>query len=289
MMIAAHNPLIRIDRTRNFHDYVVQCLDIPVRLHFEVDLRRPGTHVIGHWQRASPTLRNYVAFQRAQQGLRVPVGNRQHRNLRQRSHAFQLQALGVFRGADPRCERIARVNRQVHHAATLCPLARPPRSPRKNVPFEVAVFVRIGIDDAAHRSMLGRDLRLDSTPGMEVARNHNRALHRYSHALKLLIVFGDTVVHVHKRRRDIAICRIGVVDGKLLGLLVRCGINLYSRLLQLGNELFRLYEFDHSFFRSREEDFESFYFCIETPFFEFRKNPLCIVLVVRRPNMVRPR
>jgi hypothetical protein len=60
--------------------------------------------------------------------------------------------------------------------------------------------VRIGIDEAAYRAVLGSDFRLDPSPRVIVASDDDFAFHGNAHALKLLVVFRNTVVDVDKRR-----------------------------------------------------------------------------------------
>ena len=71
----------------------------------------------------------------------------------------------------------------------------------KHVAVAVAVVARIGVDQAADRAVLGRDLRLDAAPRLAVARDDDRAFHRDAVALELLVVLGPAVVHVDERRR----------------------------------------------------------------------------------------
>ena len=118
--------------------------------------------------------------------------------------------------------------------------------------------MRIGIDEAADRAVLGRDLGLDAAPGIAVARDDDRALDRDAHALELLVVVRDAVVDVDQRRGDVAVDRVGVVGGQLLGLLVGGGIDGQRRLLQLGGELRGLDQFDDALFRRGKEDVEGF-------------------------------
>ena len=99
----------------------------------------------------------------------------------------QRQPLGILGGPDSGRQRIAGIFR-VHHAAALHAFFRTIRAGGKILPFEVAVLPRVGVDDATHGAMLGCDLRLDTSPSAAVTRDHDRALHRNSQPLELLVV-----------------------------------------------------------------------------------------------------
>ena len=118
--------------------------------------------------------------------------------------------------------------------------------------------------------MLGGDFGLDAAPRIAVARDDDGALHGDAHALELLVVFRNAVVHVDERRGDVAVDGVRVVGGQLLGLLIRSGILRERRLLQLGGE-FRcgLDEFDDALFRRGKEDVEMFDVRVEAPLLKF--------------------
>src|SRR5581483_4215510 len=91
MMIAAHDPFVRIGASGNSHDDVVEPLDIPVRLNPQMNLSWTRLYVIGDGQSAAPTFRGKRSLQRSQKWLRVAVGNRQNGNLGQGLRIFQLE------------------------------------------------------------------------------------------------------------------------------------------------------------------------------------------------------
>ena len=72
-MISAHDPLVGIGGAGDFYDDVVERLDVPVGLHFEVDLRRAGADVISLGQRTAPGFGNDFSLERRQQRLRICV------------------------------------------------------------------------------------------------------------------------------------------------------------------------------------------------------------------------
>ncbi len=79
VMIAAHHPLVGMGGAGDFYDDVVERLDVPVGLHFEVDFRRPWSHVISLGQGTAPGVGDHFSLERGQQRLRVGVGNGQAR------------------------------------------------------------------------------------------------------------------------------------------------------------------------------------------------------------------
>src|SRR5271157_5056412 len=167
---------------------------------------------ISDGQSAAPIVRSRRPGNGCQQRLRVTVGNRQHGNLRDRLCFRQRQPLRVLRGTDSRREWVAGIL-SVHHAAALNTFFGAIRTGGKLLALEVTVVSRIGVNDATHGSMFGRDFGLDASPATPVARNHDCALYRNAQPLELLVVVTHTVVYVNQRAGDVSIGRIGVVGG----------------------------------------------------------------------------
>ena len=224
VMIAAQHPIAASIRAGQRGDDVVERLDVPVGSNFEVHLGGPGPDVISDGQRAAPTLRSDRTMQRREQRKRVGIGNRKHGNFCDRLRFFDGEPLGVRGRSHTRRQRIAGIV-GVHHAAALHALSRPPASVRIIVAVEITVAFRVGINDAAHRSVLAGDFGLDAAPARSVAGNHDRALDRNSQAIELLVVFAIAVVHVHQRSGHVSIDGIGVVGRKLLSGLAARGID----------------------------------------------------------------
>ena len=289
MMIAANHPLVRIFGAGNAHDHVIQLVLVPVEFQTHMHLRGTRTDVIRNRQSAAPVLRRDRPFQRSQQRLRVAVRHGKHRNFGKRFRFAQRQPLRAGNRADARRERIAGIQRHIHHAPALRAVPRAIGTVREHVALKVTVIAWIGIDDAGHRAMLGRDLRLDAAPGLPVARDHDGSADRDAHPRELFVVGGDAVVDVHQRRSRFAVDRVGVINRKLLALLIGGGVDRDGRLLQLGGELGRLDHFHQALFGSRKEHVEILNVRIQAPAFELRQEPLGIVLIVRRPDMMRPR
>src|SRR5262249_5620055 len=133
-------------------------------------------------------------------------------------------------------QRIARVKRHIGNAAALCTVFRAPRPFRKNFAFDISVFVRIGINQAADGTVLGGDFGLDAAPRVIIARDDDRALHRDAHAIELLVIFGHAVVDVDEWRGDVTVFGVDVVCRQLLAGLIRSRVLFDYRLLQLGDE-----------------------------------------------------
>ena len=131
--------------------------------------------MIGLGQGTAPGVGNDFSLQSGQQRLGVGIGNGQHGNFGEGLCVFQVETLGVFRGADAGRERIARINRHIHHAAALHAVARTPRAVGENVALRVAVIGGIGVDEASEGAVFGRYFGLDAAPGISVARNHDCA------------------------------------------------------------------------------------------------------------------
>ena len=139
-------------------------------------------------ERAAPWFRNYRAGQGGEQGLRIRVGERKCGDFREYFHVAQGQSLCVFRRAHAWSERIARIERHIHHAAPLHAVFRAPRAVRKSVSVEVAIVARIGINEASHRAVFRCNLGFDPTPARPVAGNHNGVFYGDSKTIQLFVV-----------------------------------------------------------------------------------------------------
>ena len=179
-----------------------------------------GPHMVSERKRAAPTRRRHRSFERGQQRLGVAVGNGQHRNLRDGLGLAQRQPHGFRCGAHARGQWVARINRHVHHTAALYAVARTPGALRKNLTREIAVLMRIRVNDAAYSAMFGGHFWLDAAPGCAIACNHDCAFHGNPKPFELLVVIRNAVVDIDQRRGDVAIHGIGVICGKLFALLV---------------------------------------------------------------------
>ena len=252
MMVPANHPLIRKFRTANSSDHVVKPFDVPIRSHLQMHFRRSRSDVIRNRQSAPPGSRRNRSRHRFQQRLRVRVRNRQHRNFRQSLRVFDRHAFRIGSRADSRRQRISHEHRTILHAPPLHSILRPPRALRKRLPTRISVIVRIGINNAANRSMLSGNEWLDPAPRMAISRDYDRALHRDSPPLQFLVIFRHAVIHIHQRSSHVSVNRVRVVRWQLFVLLVRRRIFRQSRLLHVGLEIRRtLYQFNQSLFRRR--------------------------------------
>ena len=74
---------------------------------------------------------------------------------------------------------------------------------------------------------------------------------------ELFVIGGDAIVDENERARNVAIDGVGVVGGKLFGLLIGCGIGGKRRLLELGFEGRRCDELDDALDWSGKENVEA--------------------------------
>ena len=176
-MRADDDPFVRRHRAGNPADDVDQAALRVVHLQLHVDLRRPGTDVVGDRQRAAPRLRRDRPVQPLEQLDAVAIRHRLHRNRRERLDLVHRHPLDARLRRPAGRRRIAGIARHVHHAAALNHAPAAERTVGIHVALEVAVLVRIRVDEAGDRAVLGRDLRLDAAPAAAVAREHDLALH----------------------------------------------------------------------------------------------------------------
>src|SRR5207302_10067035 len=116
----------------------------------------------------------------------------------------------------------------------------------KNVVAGIAIVVWLGVDQAANRSVFGCNFGFHSAPGVVILRNDDRTFYRDAQAVELLVILGQAVVHKDQRRCNVAISRIRVVGGELLGLLVGGWIDGDGRFFQLGRESRGRDHFEHA-------------------------------------------
>ena len=289
VMIAANHPLIRRRAPRDARDHVAQRLLAPVGFDPQVHARRPGTDVIGDAEAAPPFLRSDGTFKSGEKGLRVTVRNRQDRDFGERACLRQRQSPRVLRRSDARRQWIAGIHFHLHDAAALHAIAGAPRTLRVRVALHKSIVFWIGVNDAPDSPVLSRDLGLDAAPGPEVAGDHDRPLDRDAQPIELLVVRRHAVVHVHERRGDIAVDRIGVVGRELLALLCGGRIAGNGRFLELGHESRWRDQLDDPIDRSREQHIKCLDVRIEPEALELRENPLGVVLIVRGADVMRSR
>ena len=142
-----------------------------------MDARRTSAKAIGDRQGPAPSWWSNRTAHGGEQGLRVTIRNGQHGNLGDRGSIFDRQALRVGGGADTRRKRIAGIKGHVCDAAALHALSGTVSALRKNGALGVSVVMRIGIDQAADRAVLGGNLGLDAAPGTAITGDHDCALY----------------------------------------------------------------------------------------------------------------
>src|SRR5439155_3230058 len=119
MMVSAHYPLIGIHRARNSDHDIVKSFDIPVRLHFQMDLSGARSYVIREGQATAPGLGPYRSLQSFKQILCVSVGSRKNRDASEGLHMLQSQTLCVLRSSYVRGGRSVGMNGDSLYAAAL--------------------------------------------------------------------------------------------------------------------------------------------------------------------------
>ena len=190
------------------------------------------------------------AAHRLEQRLGVAPGDRHHRDLEDGLRLGDRQLLAAGLGAPAGRERIAGVDRHVHHAAALHAVLRAVRSDREHVALVEAVVLRIRIDQAADGAVLPRHLGLDAAPAAAVAGQHDLPLHADAGLLELLVVGRHAEVHVDDLAGDLAVGGIGVV-GRRLVLVERIGILRDRRLLDQHGPAGRLHHLEPALARPR--------------------------------------
>ena len=117
VMVTVNNPLLGIVSPVDARDHVVEGPHLPVERQLEVHFRWSRADMVGQWQCASPRLWHDGAVQVLQDWLRVVVGDGQNRYFQKRLRFSALEPSRARLGGPPWCERIAGMDRHVHHAA----------------------------------------------------------------------------------------------------------------------------------------------------------------------------
>ena len=176
------------------------------------------------------------------------------------------------------------MHRHVHDAAALRAQLGPVRAVRIDVPREVAVVSRIGIDQAADGAVLVGDLRLDAAPAGAVAREHDLALHADAELFQPLEIRGHAVIHVHDLTGDITVTRVGVVERRLIA-----GVRVLGqhRFFDLERVPHRRDQLHAGLERPRHHRFELFDAGVEAERLELRQRPVGHLLRRRLAGDVR--
>ena len=122
-----------------------------------------------------------------------------------------FEAFRVGGGGPARRQRIASIEWRVLDRTALNAAVVLVRAFRVHLASDIAVVAGIGVDEAPDGAALGRESRLDGAKGVAVSDDHNLARDVDAVALKLLVVFPQTIVDIYELVRDIAVRRKGVV------------------------------------------------------------------------------
>ena len=287
VVVAADHPLVGPHGAGNVRDDVAHGHHVPVERELDVHGRRARADAVRDRQRSAPRLRRNRTLECGEKRPRVRVRDREHRDLRDRLRVLPVEALRIGGRADAGRQRVAGVQRHVCHAAALHALLRTERALRVDLALEVAVVPGVRINDAGERAPLRRDLRLDAAPAASVARDHDPAAHVDAELIEGLVVVGVSVVDVDEGRGRLAVDREGVVGRQLLRGLGGRRVAGNRRLGERGAELRRRDQLEHSLLRSREEHVERLDARVESPRAEALEDPLRVLRVLGRAEMVR--
>src|ERR1017187_2272025 len=289
VVVSAQNPLVRKLRALQHREDVAHRLHPPVERELQVSLRGTGPEVIREGQRAAPRLGRDGARESLQERQRVGPRERQDGNLRERRRVLAVEALRVLRRADAGRERVAREDRHVRDRAALRPGLVSEAALRIRVALEIAVVPRIGVDEPTPGPVLEDHLRLYAAPRAPVAREDYLALHVPAASLELLVILRHAVVPVDDLGGHVPVDGVRVVDRKLFVLLPRRRIFGKRGLGERRRERRRRDHLQDAGFRDREQDRELLDPRLEAEGPEKGHEEPSVLLVVRRPHVVRAR
>ena len=128
------------------------------------------------------------------------------------------------------------------------------RAVRVDVAHGVAVVGRIRIDNRADRAILGRQLRLDTTPRLAIFNDDDLAFDVDAVALEHVVVRRDAVVDEHEFAFHVAVDRERVIRRQQIIVFQRTGISVDGHFGQRRSERARRREFEFSDSRRRQEN-----------------------------------
>ena len=177
-MIAADDPLVRVDRAGNARHNVIRGLHVPVEGELEMDFGRARAEAVRDRKSAPPPLRRRRSTHGGENGLGIAIRDGQRRDFGEhRGGLRNREARSVLGRTGARRQRVTGIDGQIHDAAALHSVFGTVRALRINFAGEVAVVARIGINNAADCSVLGGDLRLYPAKVRTITDDDDRALY----------------------------------------------------------------------------------------------------------------
>src|SRR5208282_4022045 len=192
---------------------------------------------IGYRQRAAPGGRSDLARQGSEKNLGVGVGDGQHGNLHDGRRVGDPQTLGVPGRTDAGRQGIAGIETHVEYRAALHTVGRAHGTVGISLVDGITVLGWVGVDNAADRAVILRELGLQPAPSGAVARDYDLAPDANAEALERLVVVQHPIVDEDEAGGDVAVAL--VIDiGRKRGIgRDRTGIAGDRWLLQRGFEL----------------------------------------------------
>ena len=237
-------------------------------------------------QAAAPIVGHGRTLQTGEDLGRIRIGNRQCRDFQHRRRRLAGQALGVLGGTHTGGERIAGIGDHIQHAAALHPGRRAAAAVGIGIGAAITILLRIGIDQAADGALFLRQLRLQAAPAGAVPCDDDLAFHRNAAPRQRLIIGGQAIVHIHHRRRDIAITLKGDIGRQRACKAVGGGVLRDARLLPAQRLCHRAHESQRRGNRRGIEHLIIGALHLPAPFTEHLLDQRCIGLVVRAAQMI---
>src|SRR6202140_3570660 len=109
VVIPTNDPLVRLGGAGKFGDYIIECLEAPVRFYAEMDFSRPRAEPISDGKPAAPRSWSDRTSECSQQRLRIAVGNREHRYLGDSGSLRECEALRILCSSHSWRQRVSRI------------------------------------------------------------------------------------------------------------------------------------------------------------------------------------
>ena len=197
---------------------------------------RAAAKMISERQRALPTVGHDTARHWLQDLRGITIRYWKRRNLEDGWRSLPGQPLSVRRSGNAGGQGIAGMDALILHRSTLHAGCGTPAAGGIDVALGVAIVGRIGIDQAADRSLLLSQQRLQSTPALAITGDDDLALHRHASARKCLIILAHAIIDVDHLAGDVAVALIGKVRRQRPLCIVGGSIAGHRRLLSAQHD-----------------------------------------------------
>ena len=292
-MIARNHPLIGKLRAGDRADHVPDGRVLIVHLEIHMNLHA-GPHVISEGQSALPFAWRIRSAKVLEDRRSIVVAERLGWNGRQARDFVQRQPLRggqIGPRRDAGGERVAGILEHELDGSTLHRGRRPPRAMRIHVAAIVAVVGRIGVDQNPGRALLLRDVHLHAAEVPAITAENDLAVEVDAQLFQLRKVLGAAVIRIHRFAGHVSGRRRAIESGRDARIVLERFVAVDVLRRRAGHQqlALRVVRFDLHRFGEIQPGLVGNDARLESRLFEFRRNILSRLVVLRRSRNVRLR